>query len=113
MADVYSALFIVQFFTIISIFFAQSYNLMSVGRLYDLKMGFILLFATIIAFGVGRSIAIIQYSETIIVQVFKLEIFLFLLCFGLFVISIVMELGLFGAKNAGRFNSKKQRASRV
>jgi len=112
MAEIYSALFIVQFFGLVSIFFAQAYNLMKVGEFYNLKVAFLLLFGSILTFGMGRSIAIIEHTETLIVQVFKLEAFIFILCFVLFLVDLVMELGLFGSQQIERFNSKKNRELR-
>jgi len=112
MTDVYSALFIVQFFALIGIFFVQAYNLMHVGKLYNAKVAFLLLFGAILTFGIGRFIAIIEYSETLIVQVFKLEILLFMLCFAFFLAGLVMELGIFGSQQIDRFNSTKNKQLR-
>lgn len=65
--------FIIQFIVIICSLLAKLYNLMSVGKFYDLRMATLLWVSTFIAYAIGFVVMMLETSSLIYSRVFLLE----------------------------------------
>ena len=106
--SIYSNLFIIGFLLQISIFLYKVYNVMTLGKIYNIGMAFILFMLHIIGW-LLTLIVFLKYPEQIAYHI------LFLLCSGILPLAIVflaiegfLELGNFVQKIRGRFEGRDQ-----
>jgi len=79
MANVYDAFFILQFLVFIVIILLKLYNIMSLGKIYEIKMVFLTFIVSLIAYAIGF-ISLMANPETLIyLMLFQLETWLLIL----------------------------------
>lgn len=82
--DAYEFLFIVQLLVFVGLLLVKFYNVISVGRAYDLRWSFVLFVGSLLAYGVGFVVLLLDFEESLYLELFKLEtwslgvVFLFL-----------------------------------
>jgi len=83
-----TTIFFLQLIIFIGIFLAKIYNLFTLGKFYDIKIGFILLIITVICFLMGV-LALLNIPTMIFIsQIFRLESWLYYFHFVFFLVEI-------------------------
>ena len=69
MNSFYNVLFMLQFFAFLAILGAKVYNLMQAGAWYDIKAGFLLFAGSILAWGLGMIVLLVDSGDEILFSV--------------------------------------------
>ncbi len=109
--DIFDLMFIIQFIVLISIIMIKFYNVMSSGLWYDIKIAFVLWAVFLISWGVGGIILMINPTELIFLQLYKLGSWMILLNFVFLAIEIFFHirdraLVTITAYNSAKMNGK-------
>lgn len=84
--NIIETLFFIQFFLFLTIFFLKTYNLMQLGKFYDIKIAFLLLIGSIMFWGFGLLSVMLHLTNLNLSIFFKFETY-FLILNGLFMMS--------------------------
>lgn len=90
--DIFDLMFIIQFIVLITVIMAKFYNVMSSGLWYDIKIAFVLWGTFLIAWVVGGVILMINPTELIFSQLYKLGSWMILLNFVFLAIEIFFHI---------------------
>lgn len=118
MANINDMIYIMQFLVLIGIFLYQMFNLMHKGKLYDIRIGFILIISLTIAWGMGLVVVLLETSKATYAVLFQLESTFFVLAWLFFFFEVIFK-GIesinkpvkpFNALEAQKSLNKKQNA---
>ncbi len=84
MANINDMIFIIQFLGLIGIFLYQMFNLMHKGKIYDIRISFILLITLTIAWGTGLFVVLLETTKATYSILFMLESLFFVLSYLFF-----------------------------
>jgi hypothetical protein len=72
-------LFLLQFIALVALVGMKLYNLMNMGRIYEVSIVWLMFIGGIFMYGLGMMISILGYEELIYIQIFGYERMLLLL----------------------------------
>lgn len=98
MENIYSMLFAVQFFIAVAIVLYRIYNGMNLGKLYDIKVSFMLFIGYLLCWLVGLMITLFNPETLILSQILKIENIMFMLNTLFFIIEIFFWLDVWANK---------------
>ena len=107
--DIFDFMFIIQFVVLISIIMIKFYNVMSSGLWYDIKIAFVTWALFLIFWGVGGIILMINPTELIFLQLYRLGSWMILLNFVFLAIEIFFHIRDRTLVTMAAYSSKKMK----
>lgn len=71
--NVTETFFVIQFLVFIVIFIFRFYNIMKLGEIYDLKIGFVLFVSSLLAYAVGSQVLMSEVEEYLYIFLLQLQ----------------------------------------
>lgn len=104
-------MFVLQFFGAIGILGAKTYNVMSQGKWYDLKLVFLGLVGYFLCFGIGFIVSLFGYETLIYGQLFRLESWSIVYLMVMFFAELFLNIGATTSGAIQAYDSKKNMAA--
>lgn len=104
----YETIFFVQFVIYFGVLFAQLYNIMGAGSVFDFRMSILLFVGALIFYGAGLVTVMIYPEVTLMVALFKLESWLWVLQALFLVIDMFLVMGKVGMQGAYKANEQER-----
>ena len=111
MANINDMIYIIQFIALIGIFLYQMWNVMHKGEKYDLKVSFILIIVLTIAWFMGLSVVLLEYSRATYALLFRLESAFFVLSWLFFFFEVIFAWKDLVSTTTKAFNSREANKS--
>ena len=105
MASIYSMVFILQFLVYIGITLVLFYNVMNLGKTFDMKTGFILLFVLLISYGAGMVTTMLSIDELLYYALWNVQTWMLPFNVLFFIIHLILNLKLFADTAIERYSS--------
>lgn len=103
---IYDFLFIIQLFVVIGIVMYKIFNIMHVGKLYDIKIVWIGLIIYLFAYLIGLVVFLMEPERLIYSVLFRIDSFLLVLTVMLTIIEFLLHVGAIGEQGIKPYESK-------
>ena len=92
MANIYDMVFVIQFIFLVGIFLYQMWQLMHQGKIYEIRISFIIIILVTVAWFMGMQVVLLETSKAIYAILFQLESLFFVLAWLFFFFDIIFSL---------------------